>query len=260
MKLLGFKASSNVLLIPGIFASVAGYVLSHNPIFALVCFACLVSLFVKDVLPKSWNPQSIKNSVIELVIAFFSALAIWLALTFILQTASPIDVVTSCSMVPALDRGDLIILQGGQISAQSVQLRQGNTALGLVKEPCTLRNRDGASRPEQCTVGAFVNDKPYNFTREGDIIVYEPQGSSSRLGLIIHRVVLKLVTPEKTLYITKGDNNARTDLEGLSLQPVDNGNVHGKMIARIPYLGYLKLFLALQFNEPEACQYTITKP
>lgn len=64
-----------------------------------------------------------------------------------------------------------------------------------------------------------------------DIVAYE-----SRWGIIVHRIVD--FNREKNLLITKGDANQNTDPE-----PVSTRNVIGKVVLRIPFLGYLSIFL-----------------
>jgi signal peptidase I len=39
-------------------------------------------------------------------------IAVWFSLQFFLATKYPLDVVPSCSMLPSLQRGDMLLLQG----------------------------------------------------------------------------------------------------------------------------------------------------
>lgn len=52
------------------------------------------------------------KSVVDIAVALVAALLFWLILVVILQTSSPIDAVASCSMLPTLKRGDIVILHG----------------------------------------------------------------------------------------------------------------------------------------------------
>ena len=64
----------------------------------------------------SVKDEGLKRNLIELIIAIAIVVFIWFALRFFLNTSDPIDVVPSCSMLPALQRGDLIVLQGSNLS------------------------------------------------------------------------------------------------------------------------------------------------
>ncbi|MBU1198061.1 hypothetical protein KJ765_06165 [Candidatus Micrarchaeota archaeon] len=196
-----------------------------------------------------------KAAIIELDSAFFAALFVWLFIGFILNTSTPIDVVTSCSMVPTLDRGDLIIIQGAEVYAPDVTLsRPISLGADFIKDTCIIRDKYSEAEVQTlCSQGLLVDGTLHPFTKEGDIIVFEPP-QYAQLGLIVHRVALKLNSEGKTYYLTKGDNNPSTDLEALARTLPEDHHVNGRMIARIPYIGYLKLFLAFQFEEPAGCR------
>ncbi len=61
------------------------------------------------------------RSIAEIAIAIIIVIAFWYALGALLRTSDPIDVVPSCSMLPALQRGDLIILQGTDQSLSGIK-------------------------------------------------------------------------------------------------------------------------------------------
>ncbi|MFH1199726.1 MAG: hypothetical protein V1708_01530 [Candidatus Micrarchaeota archaeon] len=219
---------------------------------AILFFANAAALGAKYA---GFKSESLPGAVAELDSAFFAALFAWLAMGFILNTSTPLDVVTSCSMVPNLDRGDLIILQGGAVNAPTVEYDKATIAASdFLREICTVADtQTGAEFNTLCTSGLRLNGTEYKFGHSTDIVVYEPPAPSS-IGLIVHRAVLKLRIDGKAYYITKGDNNPVTDIEGIIAMPPTDKDIRGKMIARIPYIGYLKLFLALQFDEPPACR------
>ncbi|MEM3841232.1 MAG: hypothetical protein QXN59_00865, partial [Candidatus Micrarchaeaceae archaeon] len=52
----------------------------------------------------------------EIAVAIAIVIGLWIALRFILATPTPIDVVPSCSMLPTLNRGDMILVQGINVS------------------------------------------------------------------------------------------------------------------------------------------------
>ncbi|HEV8289560.1 MAG TPA: hypothetical protein VGQ00_01240 [Candidatus Norongarragalinales archaeon] len=237
--------------------AIGAYVIAPQPAFAVVAFAAIAYLFLYDLLPQKATQKELTRSVVDVVIAFVAALAVWAALSFILQTSSPLDVVTSCSMVPALERGDLIVLQGGAIKAPEAQFTGSIPTVRVQKSACTIA-RGSQSFATNCTSGLIVNGQSFAFDKTNDIIVYDPQPSN--LGLIIHRAFLKLRnTATGQVYLfTMGDNNPAADQEA-RIALVTQENVHGKVLFRIPYLGYLKLFLFLQFDSPPGCDTRVTR-
>ena len=248
---LGIKLGPDMPFYAALVLSVALYVFTKNQLFGALVFVLLIYLFLKDALPKKYDAKEIKHSVFELLIAFVAALAAWMLLGFFLQTPTPIDVVTSCSMLPNLERGDMIIIQGGNVNAEEIAVT--SPQLKFIRQDCKIRNlKTKEETPAVCTAGVSVDGKSYFFNESGDIIVYEPK-SAGDLGLIVHRAMMKMKYNGKTYYITKGDNNVIADVEGIIPMPPTDNDVKGKMIARIPYVGYLKLFLFGQFAEPEGC-------
>lgn len=84
----------------------------------------------------------------------------------------------------------------------------------------------------------------------GDIIIFEPTGSSAAHP-IIHRVV------STDPLGTKGDNNPTQLTRNNNVQRIDETNIEpeqviGRGVARVPYVGWLKLVFFEPFREPEA--------
>ena len=71
---------------------------------------------------------------------------------------------------------------------------------------------------------------------EGDILVFIKPRTSSEY--IVHRAVEKYMTDTGWFFVTKGDNNALHDL-----RPVNEENVLGKVVGRIPIVGFFPLFI-----------------
>ncbi len=257
-ELFGVKIPLDYILALGLIISVALYVNTNWFAFGVISLLLLLALFLKDALPSTMDSKGIKGSLYELGIALVAALAVWYGLGFILQTPTPIDVVTSCSMVPALERGDLIIIQGGEINAKELIIDQQINFQDFVRTDCILREKTtNISRKEQCTIGLKIDDEVQYFDKEGDIVVYEPKNALRDVGLVVHRVVMKLNFNGETFYLIKGDNNPGPDLFGISNDFAKREQIKGKTILRIPYIGYLKLFLSFQFEEPTNCKYNI---
>ncbi len=137
-----------------------------------------------------------------------------------LGTGLPIVTVSSQSMVPTLNVGDIVIIKGEE------------------------------------TYGT------------GDIIVFKGWESDP----IIHRVVAaaegnnvakldgwnemtdqfvaQMAYGRGKIYITKGDNNPRCD-QCVNRLPVEESEVYGKAVAKIPYLGWVKILVIDWFvNDP----------
>lgn len=90
---------------------IVAYALHNNIILGLLAFIVIVALVVVE-LRTSVESEGLKKSVVDIVIAVAAAVALWLVLTVVLHTSSPIDAVASCSMLPVLHRGDLVALHG----------------------------------------------------------------------------------------------------------------------------------------------------
>lgn len=156
-------------------------------------------------LRKLWKNELVRT-VFLIGFVFLCVFTFQFILTTILQTPYPLEAVLSESMVPTLNRGDLLIVQGG-IS------------------------------------GEQINADP----RTGDIIVFRNPKDLDGVPLV-HRAVDKFKNENdgKWYFYTKGDNpktNPRTDQE-LGIAPVvPEDCLIGKVVWKIPYLGYIKIFL-----------------
>ncbi|MFH0973912.1 MAG: hypothetical protein V1817_03965, partial [Candidatus Micrarchaeota archaeon] len=106
----------------------------------------------------------------------------------------------------------------------------------------------------KCVSGVEVNGVYFPARNDNDVVVYEAQ--PAEYGLIIHRVLAKISASDGVFYLTKGDNNAAADQQsGISLVP--ESTVKGRVIGRIPFIGYFKLLLFLQFDFPPGCDRNI---
>ena len=65
-----------------------------------------------------------KHEVVDTIIALMVAVAIWFGASFVLNTETPVSGVVSCSMLPNLQRGDFVIVQGAPISAYKLEMTQ----------------------------------------------------------------------------------------------------------------------------------------
>lgn len=127
---------------------------------------------------------------LTIIVMFIAIISAYLGLKFFLNTDLPLVIVASGSMHPALEIGDLVIVQG----ANATQIK------------------------------------------ENDIIVFDLI-ENNHTTRTVHRIVSRQILPNGTyLFTTKGDNNTSPDRT-----PVPENQVYGRVIYRIPLLGYLAL-------------------
>ena len=237
--------------------SVIGFSETRNPAFAIIGFVFLLALFVHDILPSKWSKQEILATGKELLYAVLLAVGAWLALQFILGTQAPLDVVTSCSMLPNLQRGDMILLQGKRPDVMTLEINGSfenlQKKLGVGRTDCTLLV-GGTPVQAICTRSILYDGTAFPQKRDSDVIVFD--ASPRFYGLVVHRAFARLTNGTQEFYLTKGDNNLGIDQEaGFAL--VSPSDIKGVVIARIPLVGFLKLFLFMQFEEPQGCKQLI---
>jgi len=234
-------------------ACVLGFYFTRSSMFSALGFVAIVLLFFSDFSSGSGKTDW-KKSAIDLGQALALAVIVWWSLQFVLQTNAPLDVVTSCSMLPNLERGDLIIVQGGAISAPKIQfageLSKAIYALGAQTAPCNV-TVSGATVASRCTNAVVLEGKAYPLNPSNDIIVFEPQPRD--YGLIVHRAAVIVTNGTHEFLLTKGDNNQQLDQQA-GFAPVPPQDVKGKVLLRVPLVGFLKLFLFLQLEEPKGCK------
>lgn len=236
-------------------ASLAAYLLTIWPPFGMLCIAAFLGLVLNDFInPKKQNKK--RGLLREVVVPIAAALALWLLLTVALQTATPLNVVTSCSMVPVLERGDLIVVQGGNIKAPLIQVNESIDEIKaqINRSTCTAQKRSKTQISTKCTSSISIENFTVNTLRaevqNSDVVVYE--ATPSQYGLIVHRALARIATGKEEFFLTKGDNNQVADQEA-GISPVPKEKVQGKVIFRIPLIGYFKLFLYGQFSDPPGC-------
>lgn len=78
---------------------------------------------------------------------------------------------------------------------------------------------------------------------EGDVVTYRALDESYYGILITHRVVNIQEENGKKIYITKGDHNSTIDRSS-----IDFSQIYGKVVMRIPKIGYIKYFLVSSYG------------
>ncbi len=283
-------------------ASIILYLLTgSNSIMGWISFAIILAIAINEFLPEEKGTQGTKKASAEIIYSVCFAIVAWTLLTVFLNTQTPINVVTSCSMLPNLQRGDLLILRGTQVNTQEITVNYTyNKFLSKmipIPEPCQIKNDQGKIRSDFCINSFQFNNTKYNFTKTGDIVVYAPtvqipqlQQALQGIGLIVHRAVLKVKATDGTFIITKGDNNPTPDQIGLTdetnaaavqnikntqiycftitqgtaggkvctispwINPIQEDKLLGKSVLDIPVIGYIKLLLFAQTQEPANCK------
>ena len=79
--------------------------------------------------------------------------------------------------------------------------------------------------------------------KKGDVVTYRAMDETYYGILITHRVVDIQKNGDKTIFVTKGDNNETVDRS-----PIEFGQITGKVVMRIPKVGYIKYFLVSSYG------------
>lgn len=133
---------------------------------------------------------------------------------------------------------------------------------------CPLQLTEGTSTYQPCLKSVEYKGREYLTNFSHDTIVYMPPEGDyySYVGDIVHRVFFKIDVDGEYYYLTRGDNNPVLDLQvynyGNSLynSPIPEENLRGRVLFRIPWLGYFKLFVAGYFDEDPQCRTQLTYP
>jgi len=227
-----------------------------------------VDLVLRKYHPKKANP-SLTDEAIDSIVYVFSALIfaflLYSALGFLLNTSSPMVIVSSASMVPEMHRGDVIVLYGEEnIKAEEVNYT------GTISDKMYSEYGKTTPYPLSITIdslsgtktisfveseGIEINSQKIPITKDGDIIVYFSRYSNKE---IIHRTVAKINASDGVFFLTKGDANPVIDQECISGQEilgypsylgcittnaVSEKEIRGKAVFKIPLVGCIKLWV-----------------
>ncbi len=198
------------------------------------------------------NGDSNREFIVHLVSAFVFAWLFLLFLGLVFQTDMPISVVMSASMEPVLNRGDIIFLWGGgeinslEVSIEKYIKGKSFSEIGEIEYEIV----DNVLRAKTIN----LEGKKIELETSGDIVVY---WSELQKKSIIHRTVLGIQALDGKYYLTKGDSlkNPTIDqdcgviINGLpkkaciTLYPVSENEIQGKVFFVVPYLGCAKIWL-----------------
>jgi len=128
---------------------------------------------------------------------------------------------------------------------------------------CTMDIKNKGKMTEPCVTSVEYKEKIYPVNTSNEIIVYQPDKNElySLSGDIIHRAYFKIKIKEtgEYYYLTKGDNNPILDIQAydymlkMGNEPIYQKKIKGKMIFKVPLLGYYKLLISGFFTEPPQC-------
>jgi len=227
-----------------------------------------LEILLRKVHPKKPNPSfsdEAIDSIVYVVSALIFAFLLFSILGFLLNTSSPMVIVSSGSMVPEFYRGDIIVLYG----EKNIQAKEVNFN-GTISNK--MYSDYGKTFPEpiekfiDTSTGRIVykitdaeeleiDGQEIPLTKDGDIIVYFSKFSQKD---IIHRTIAKINAVDGTFFLTKGDANPSIDQECfpvndsfgqqkfiacISKQAVSSEEIKGKAILKIPLVGCIKLWV-----------------
>lgn len=103
-----------------LFALFAFFIITKNAMLGLAAGINIIFIVLWEFYAGS-KTGGVKNEVRDTAIAIAIGLFIWFGFGFLLNTPTPINAIVSCSMLPEYERGDMIILQGGEPKTQVLQ-------------------------------------------------------------------------------------------------------------------------------------------
>jgi len=175
----------------------------HNS-FLLGSFIFLLIIVILILEAKiSIETEGKAKSIIDIGIAIVAVLLFWLLLIIVLNTSSPIDTVASCSMLPALQRGDLVVLHG--IGNPALFAKAHNVPLINVSEPAFASMENNMNTEFLAYYAYFDSNK----SKISSII---PIGSSYNIGLyntycIYNYIYLRRSGSIYRCFVSSQDNN-----------------------------------------------------
>jgi signal peptidase I len=216
-----------------------------------------IDLFLLKVFGK---PKKTEIKIIYWIFYLFYSLLlafiIYNLLGFILGTSLPLATVVSGSMEPSFYRGDIIIINSPKnLKAETIKIDENIKTKNLSEfaEMEYSLNEFNNYEVKEIT----INNKTINIKEavenKNSVVVYK----SNLTGRdIIHRVIVIIDAKDGKFVLTKGDNGETNyiidqdcTIRGeyiingcIHVYPIEINDLLGKKIARIPYLGHLKLF------------------
>ena len=165
-----------------------------------------------------WHEDSLLSWIVNIIIAFVLVkFVIYPGLGLILGTTHPVVAVVSSSMEHNGNFDQWYMEKGGWYNYSKDEMKEWIFHNGFNK-------------------GDIIVLKSGKNIKEGDVIVFNGNSNNP----IIHRVVRKWYENGDIYYQTKGDNN-NDSFRQLGETKINNDDVIGKAMFRVPLLGYVKI-------------------
>lgn len=195
--------------------------------------------------------------IVYLLYSLLLAFIIFKLLGLFLGTSLPLATVVSGSMEPSFYRGDIMVIKSAKnLNAEVITIDQEIKTKNLSEfsKMEYSKNQYGVNEVEKIIINnqeVIVKDAIKN---NNSVVVYK----SNLTGRdIIHRVVLIIDAEDGEFVLTKGDNGETNYIIDqdcavsgnyivngcLHIYPIETKDLLGKKLFKIPYIGYLKLFL-----------------
>ena len=190
--------------------------------------------------------------VFYLIYSLLLAFIIFKLLGLILGTTLPLATVVSGSMEPSFYRGDIMVISSTKNLKSEVVTINENIATKNITDFLEMEYEKGIVKTIKINNQLIeVNDAVEN---NNSVVVYKSNLTGKD---IIHRVILIIKANDGKFVLTKGDNNKTNYIIDqdciisgnyvvngcLNMYPINVESLLGKKRLRIPYIGYLKLFL-----------------
>ena len=219
--------------------------------------------FYMDLFINFLHKKGIKYDLLDLFIyVIYSLILAFLLLKFlglVLGTSEPMMIVVSGSMQPTLNIGDVVVLKSPKnIISNDIDLNKDingkilNQFANVDYNTLSIfKNNKYYSIPN--SINLNIDNKKYKIKKTGDIIVYH---SNILKRNIIHRAIFKIKAKDGIYYLTKGDNKETNTLidedchfnNCIKKLPINQKKVIAKYWFKIPYVGYLKIWLFSLFG------------
>lgn len=175
------------------------------------------------------NTKGLKGTIIYVLLGFLIALLLNKGLGLVLGSPLPVVTVSSTSMVPTLQVGDISIIYGrGGYNLEDIIVFKG-----WKPEPI-IHRVVGKAEKTNGEIKIEVSNRLNKLSEE-------------ELRSLGEKHLSKSV---KSIYITKGDNNGICD-QCYGKNVVKESEIYGKSILKIPLLGWVKiLFINLFLHNP----------
>ncbi|MFP4116975.1 MAG: signal peptidase I [Candidatus Aenigmatarchaeota archaeon] len=163
--------------------------------------------------------------IIYLALGVALAIILNAAFGFVLSTDYPVVTVESNSMEPVLYPGDIVFVRGAEkYETGDVIVFDGWKATPIIHRIVSKSERTNDDLEVETSKGfdEMTSEELKDYHKDAE--------------------------DEERLYVTKGDNNPTCDQCQESGEMVLDDDIHGKMVLRVPYVGWLKLGV-MRFGE-----------